>query len=305
MLVRRRFRVKAMQFLYMKYISSNIDDKIIESIMLQSIDKIYDLYICLMNLLLSLKKLEEKKIKINSLDKRRLYNNTFLEILSKNIEIIKYSKENKELTWENKDGYINFLLEKLKNWSQYKIYISQKNISFDNDKKFILKYYKTHIKYNEKISESLEDIYITSTDDLDIVHDIVFKILKIIGNNNYSSSFSLYNIYKEKYYKNFIINLYRKTLLHNKFFDKMISDTVKNWDLSRIAILDRIILQMSLCEFLYFPTIPPKVTMNEYIEITKVYSTQKSRIFINGMLNKILNILNEKKKIFKIGKGLL
>lgn len=304
MLVRRRFRVKAMQFLYMKHISYNIDNKIIENIMLQSIDKIYDLYICLMNLLLSIKKLEEK-IKINSLCKRRLYNNTFLEILSKNIEIIKYSAKNKQLTWENKDGYINFLLENLKNWSQYKIYISQNYISFDNDKEFILKYYKTHIKSNKKITESLEDVYITSTDDLEIVHDIVFKILKIIGNENYSSSFCLYNIYKEKNYKHFVINLYRKTLLHNKIFNKMISDTAKNWDLSRIAILDRIILQMSLCEFLHFPTIPPKVTMNEYIEITKIYSTQKSRIFVNGMLNKIFNVLNEEKKIFKIGKGLL
>lgn len=305
MLVRRRFRVKAMQFLYMKYISYNIDNKSVENIMLQSINKIYDLYICLMNLLLSLKKLEEKKIKNNSHYTRRLYNNTFLEILSKNNEIIKYSEKNKELTWENKYEYINFLLEQLNNWSQYKIYITKKNISFDDDKAFILKYYKTHIKYNKKISESLEDIYITSTDDLDIVHDIVFKILKVVGSNTYSSAFCLYNIYKEKYYKNFVIDLYRKTLLYNKIFDKMISDTAKNWDLSRIAILDRILLQMSLCEFLYFPTIPPKVTMNEYIEITKIYSTQKSRIFLNGMLNKILSILTEKKKIFKTGKGLL
>lgn len=305
MLVRRRFRVKAMQFLYMKYISSNIDNQIIENIMLQSIDKIYDLYICLMNLLVSLKNLEEKKIQINSLYKRRLYNNTFLERLSNNIEIIEYSAKNKQLTWENKDEYINFLLDQLKNWSQYKIYISQNYISFNHDKNFILKYYKTHIQYNKKISESIEDISITSTDDLEIVHDIVFKILNFIERNTYFSSFSLNNIYKEKNYKNFVIQLYRTTLLYNKIFDKMIAETAKNWELSRIAILDRIILQMSLCEFLYFPTIPPKVTMNEYIEIAKSYSTQKSKIFINGMLNKIFNSLNAKKKIFKIGKGLL
>lgn len=311
LLIRRRFRVKAMQFLYINYILSNlnrnsINHNIIEKNMLKSIDKIYDLYIYLLNLLLALRKKAFNK-KINFKKKENLFffdekfiNNILLTILSKNVELLNYNKKNKKLLWNNKEGYINFFFQKLQNWNYYKIYINKKKYSFNDDKDLIIKYYQTYIKYSQKIDESLEDCYMTWVDDIDVVHNMVINTLKNIN----SSCFKLYNFSNNIENKNFVLQLYRQTILNKKIFDSLISKRLNNWSLNRIAILDKIILHMALCEFIFFPNIPPKVTMNEYIEITKLYSTKKSKIFINGILNNIFQILIFEKKIIKINNEL-
>lgn len=208
-----------------------------------------------------------------------------INILSQNIELYNYNKKNKQLSWIDKDDYINFLFKDFKNWPYYNLYINNNNNNFENDKDFILKYYNTYIKYNKKINECLDDFCLTWIDDIDTVHDIVFNTLKYI--NKESKYYKLYNLFKDEVYKNFVLELYRKTLVNNKLFDNIISNISTNWKLERIVLLDRIILQMAICEFIFFPKIPPKVTINEYIEITKIYSTEKSKIFINGILNKI------------------
>ncbi|XOD69448.1 MAG: transcription antitermination factor NusB [Flavobacteriales bacterium AspAUS03] len=313
MSVRRRFRVRAMQFLYAQYISG-LDCNIVERNMLQSIDKIYDLYICLLNLVLSfrnraLQKIEaekERKFVIfgNFSSNRKFADNALLEILSKNVYLSDYSAKNQQLTWQEYMSYVILLFEELQHWPYYKEYVIQEESSFEEDKDFILKCYETHIKPHKKLREWFEDQYITWVDDLEIAHSMTYDTLKFIKATT-PVHFRLYSIYKDKEDKIFIITLYRKTISHCENFNELIRSVATNWDLDRMAILDKIVLQMALCEFLYFPTIPPKVTMNEYIEITKIYSTSKSKIFINGILDQLFKVLNKQEKILKIGKGLM
>lgn len=305
--------MRVMQFLYAQYISGT-DSDIVECNMLHSIDKIYDLYVYLLNLLLAIRDKASQRIEVakerrfkvpnGSVSDRKLVNNAFLEILSKNIYLSDYSQKNRQLTWKEQEGYISLLFEELRRWSYYESYMFREETSFESDKDFILKYYRTQIKSHQKLSECLEDQYVTWVDDLEIAHEMVYNTLKVIKPAT-SAHFRLYTLYKDTEDKDFIIALYRKTLFHYEFFDELIGNTASNWDLKRMAVLDRIILQMALCEFLYLPTIPPKVTMNEYIEITKVYSTEKSKVFVNGMLDQLLKILYDGKKIIKIGKGLM
>lgn len=191
----------------------------------------------------------------------------------------------------------------MQKWSFYQSYLF-KDETFDVDKDFILKYYETHIKYHKKLYELFEDKYITWIDNIQIAYSMLYSTLKFIKSTT-SPHFRLYTLYKDIEDKNFIIFLFQKTLANNKKFNELISCAANNWNLNRINNLDRIILQMGLCEFLYFPTIPPKVTMNEYIEISKIYSTEKSKFFINGILNQLFKTLNNEKKIVKVGKGLI
>lgn len=282
--------------------------------MLQSVDKIYDLYICLLNLVLAIrdralqkmKAVKERKLIIRRdfAFSRKFAGNVLLEILSKNVYLSDYSAKNQQLTWQEHMSYVILLFEELQHWPYYKEYVIQEESSFEADKDFILKCYEKHIKPHQKLHEWFEDQYITWVDDLEVAHSMAYDTLKFIKNTT-PVHFRLYSIYKDIEDKNFIIMLYRKTLSNCEPFNELIRSVASNWDLERMAILDKIILQMALCEFIYFPTIPPKVTMNEYIEITKIYSTGKSKIFVNGMLDQLFKVLYKQEKILKIGKGLM
>ncbi|AID37462.1 transcription antitermination protein NusB [Candidatus Walczuchella monophlebidarum] len=290
MLGRNNFRTKVMQFLYAQHIS-NEDTKIVEYNMFHSIEKIFDLYIYLLSLLLGLHE------KFRSEKKRfpgdKLAYNKLLIILSKNKKLCQYINDNKQLSWNNYDDYLLILFKELYTLPLYHDYCSTVKSSFEEDQNFILHYYEENFANHDKLYECLEEDYITWVDDLYPANIMVYKTLKFI-NPSTPNNFHLYNLYRENKY--FVHKLFHKTFRYKNEFNTLIRQTSKNWNLERIAILDLIILQMSICEFLHFPSIPPRVTMNEYIEITKMYSTEKSRIFVNGMINKLFKILNDKKK---------
>jgi N utilization substance protein B len=103
----------------------------------------------------------------------------------------------------------------------------------------------------------------------------------------------------------FILDLFRTTIIHSEEFEKMIEGKTKNWEIDRIALTDIILIKMALTELIHFPTIPIKVTLNEYIDISKNYSTPKSKLFINGILDKLVETLSSEKKINKRGRGLM
>ncbi|YBU88800.1 MAG: transcription antitermination protein NusB [Candidatus Walczuchella monophlebidarum] len=284
MLVINNFRTKVMQFLYAQHIS-NEDPKIVESNMFHSIEKIFDLYIYLLSLLLGLH--EKKRLPVD-----KLADNKLLIILSKNKKLCQYINDNKQLSWNNYDDYLLILFKELYTLPLYHDYCSTVKSSFEEDKNFILHYYEENFANHDKLYECLEEDYITWVDDLYPANIMVYNTLKFITPST-PNNFHLYNIYDNKY---FVHKLFHQTFIYKNEFNALIRQTSKNWNLERIAILDLIILQMSICEFLHFPSIPSRVTMNEYIEITKMYSTEKSRIFVNGMINKLFKILNDKKK---------
>ncbi|WP_185861125.1 transcription antitermination factor NusB [Blattabacterium cuenoti] len=309
MSIRRLFRIRSLQFLYAQHLSK-MDSNKVEEKMLQNIELLHHLYIFLLYLIL--------KIRENVLEKNFYYQteitqkfayNSVIKILSKNKYLIKeyhYTKNSEKILWNQQDEYIFILLKEMQKKSNFfKKDFRQSSSSFEGEKMFLINYYKSFVIPNKKLIEYIEDLYyINGEEDLYLAHNMVCKTLQFI---NYSTpkNFKLYNIYKNNDNKKFIIDLYRNTIFHREEFNDLIKETSDNWDIKRIAIIDLIILQMAICEFLYFPNIPPKATMNEYIEITKIFCMDKSKVFINGILDQIFKFLYKKNKIFKIGKGLM
>ncbi|WP_185869466.1 transcription antitermination factor NusB [Blattabacterium cuenoti] len=316
MSIRRNFRIKSLQFLYAQHLSK-IDSNKVEKDMLNNIEELHYLYIFLLYLILKIRENALKTIKnfhkkhhINEM--KLIHNfayNSVIKILSNNKYLIKeYNsiKNSKKTLWKKKDEYIFLFLKEIQNKSIFQIenFFYKPCNTFEEEKKFIIQYYKNFIISNKKLIEIIDDLYINGQENLYIAHNMVYKTLHFIKHST-SKNFRLYNIYKNDENIKFITDLYRNTIFHKKEFNNLINDISNNWDINRIAILDLIILQMAICEFLYFPNIPPKVTMNEYIEITKIFCMEKSKIFINGILDQIFKLLHKKNKIFKIGKGLM
>lgn len=175
--------------------------------------------------------------------------------------------------------------------------------SFEEDRKFVVAIFTEIIAPNEKIYEFFEDNKLTWLDDLPVVNTLIQKQLKQLKDDY--SIFLVPRVFKDLDDKDFAVNLYRKTILNYSELAKEYEDKTPNWDVERIAEIDTIILRMAICEMFKFSSIPVKVTINEYLEIAKEYSTPKSSIFINGILDNISKLCQDNDKIKKIGKGLL
>ncbi|ACY40220.1 transcription antitermination factor NusB [Blattabacterium sp. (Blattella germanica) str. Bge] len=300
-----------MKFLYAQHLSK-MDSNQVEVNMLQSIEELHNLYISLLCLILeirenALKKNLYSKNRKNTDSIQKFAYNSVIKILSNNKYLIKeYSstKNSGKILWKKQDEYIFLLLQEMQQSILCKKYFEKPCTSFEEEKKIIIKYYKNIVIPNKRLIGYIEDLYINGQENLCIAHTMVCKTLRFIKHST-PPNFKLYDIYKNNENKKFVIDLYRNTIFHKEEFNSLINDISNNWNIKRIAILDLIILQMAICEFLYFPNIPPKATMNEYIEITKIFCMEKSKIFINGILDQIFKFLHKKNKIFKVGKGLL
>ena len=184
----------------------------------------------------------------------------------------------------------------------YDVYMATKERSFKEDLIFIDEIFKTIVAPNEKLADYFEDKNITWVDDIPFVNT---WIVKSLGQLKEEKPFKLGKLYKDEDDKNFVLELFRRVILNQTSLEKEVSDKTPNWDADRIADVDMILIKMAICEFLRFPSIPTRVTINEYIEISKDYSTTKSSFFINGVLDKILKDFTDTKRLNKIGRGLL
>ena len=146
-------------------------------------------------------------------------------------------------------------------------------------------------------------IQIYNFDDLPFIANYINNQIYFLDENKIRPFFV--DVFKNSDDKKFAINLFRKTILHDDEFDKIIQKNVKNWELERIANMDQLLIKMALTEVLSFPEMPIKVSFNEYIEISKYYSTEKSKMFINGILDKIVSQYKKDGKIKKVGRGLV
>ena len=163
--------------------------------------------------------------------------------------------------------------------------------------------YKQVIAPNEKLYEYLEDRRLTWLDDYPIVNTVLVKVLAKVNENNIASTL-IPELYKNSEDRDYALELLRKVLLNDEKLMSEIDGKTPNWDKDRIAELDMIILKMGIAEFLYFPSIPVRASINEYLEISKEYSTPKSSLFINGILDKIVKEFTDNGKLNKIGRGL-
>ncbi len=313
MLTRRHIRLKIMQIIYALKISNFEYTKETEKNLLESIDCMYDLYLILISLLIEILKKAENKFLISKEQLLTDNNNHFYnEKIIKN-QLLNYFKTNElfgqELkkrslnVWELDFKYVDLIFDKLVKSDFYYKYLESTDLSFKDDKDFVSTLYKDIIVSDEKLYSYLEDKNINWVDDLPLVNTIILKLINKSKKTN-SKKYLLPKLYKDNQDKIFAKKLLKTTLDNYNKYNKEISKKTKNWDSERIAKLDYIMLNMAVCELVEFKTIPIKVTLNEYIEISKEYSTPKSNIFINGILDSIVKDFIAKRKIIKQGRGL-
>jgi len=298
MLGRRQLREKAMQAVYAwKTAGEDSDQRSIEKNMLKGVEEIYDLYIYLLNLIYFQKVIAENKIE---LAKNKIFpteqdlnpnlkfvNNAIFRILDENEELNAYSSKNKQLVWDVLDTYPNHIFKEITASEEYAEYMADPNQSFEQDKNFIMDIFEKFIAPNESLHDWFEEKNMYWADDVHIANSMVLTTLKSFIAKS-TGSLKLFKVYKDDDDREFIIELFRKTIRYSDKTLKMIEEKATNWELDRIAVIDLILLQMALTEFQYFPNIPPKATLNEYIELSKIYSTDKSKIFVNGILDRSL-----------------
>ncbi|CAI8168851.1 MAG: N utilization substance protein B [Polaribacter sp. SA4-10] len=312
MINRRHIRVKVMQSVYAMQQSLN-DDVIKEEKFLKlSIQKMFDLYVLNVQLIIEVKKLAAKKLELSKKKilatnedlnpNTKFINNKLINILEQSISLDGYIELNKIDNWSFDVEYVKIILEKLQKSDFYNNYINKEDNSFKSDKTFVLEFFKETIAPDEKLAEYFEDKMISWVDDIPFVNTWIVRSLSKLKEGKI---FILDSLYKDNDDKQFVSDLFRKTILKQQDYQKDIADQTPNWESDRIADIDMILIKMAITEFLNFPSIPIKVTINEFIEIAKDYSTEKSSYFINGVLDKLSKEYTKEKKINKIGRGLL
>ena len=314
MLTRRHIRVKVMQSLYAFNGSESDDFSKQEKFLLFSIDNMYNLYLLLLSLLIEIQKravadLEKKQKKhlATAEDKnpnRKFVNNQLFELLANN-QLFQPELESKKVNnWELDDEYVEIVFKAIINSELYKEYMQSRVSNFKEDKEFIVDVYKEIIAPNDKLYEYLEDKHLTWLDDLPTINTTILKLLRKAKPSK-TESYFVPQLYRDLDDRQYALDLFRKTLLNSSSLNEAIQEKTQNWDAERIADVDFVLLKMAICELKEFPTIPVKVTINEYLEIAKEYSTPKSSIFINGVLDKLVKEYQESNKLKKIGRGLV
>ena len=314
MLNRRHIRVKVMQSIYAMHQNGSDSIEKEEKFLLYSIDNILDLYLIMLSSLIEIGKKEVVFLEKSSQKhlatpeernpNKKFINNSIFEILAEN-NSLSIALENRKIdNWFLNDDYIILLLNEIKQSELYEKYMSNTLNTFEEDKQFILDVFTELIVPNEKLYDYLEDNKLTWVDDIPVVNTQIIKQLKQIKSVN-DDSFRVPKLFKDQEDKEFVTHLFRKTILNETELAKEYIDKTPNWDTERIAEIDTIVLKMAICEFLKFPSIPIKVTINEYLEIAKEYSTPKSSIFINGILDNLVKEFEANKKINKTGRGLM
>jgi N utilization substance protein B len=232
----------------------------------------------------------------------RFINNPILIALEESNSLSIAIENRKINNWSINDDTILMLLQAVKQSDLYLNYMEKKSVTFEEERFFIADLFSDIIAPNEKLYSYLEDFKLTWVDDIPVVNTEILKQLKKFSKEE---DFRISKLYKDIEDKDFASTLFRKTVLNEDKLAKEFIDKTPNWDIERIAELDTIILKMAICEFLNFPSIPLKVTINEYLELAKEYSTPKSSIFINGILDNLVKDLQANNKIKKVGRGLL
>ncbi|WP_405607616.1 transcription antitermination factor NusB [Polaribacter sp. Asnod1-A03] len=312
MINRRHIRVKVMQSVYAMLQSHNDDIIKEEKFLKHSILKMYDLYVLNLQLLVEVQKLAAKKI---ALSKKKILatkedlkpntkfiDNKLINTIAESVSVEGYLELNNLNNWEENDEYVKIIFDQLQSSNLYKKYLATTDDSYKIDKAFVIGFFKEIIAPNEKLGEYYEDTMISWSDDIPFVNTWIVKTLSKQKDN---TIFVLGKLYKDKDDEEYVSKLFKKTVLKNNEYEQIIEEKTPNWETDRIADIDMILIKMAISEFLNFHSIPTRVTINEYIEVSKDYSTEKSSYFINGVLDKISKEFINNNKIVKIGRGLL
>jgi N utilization substance protein B len=313
MLTRRHIRVKVLQSIYALNQNEHPDLSKQEKFLFYSIDQMHDLYLLMLQLMIEMRDhaenyldVSKKKHLATDIEKdpsRRFIENKVLRLMDSSSLLEETIKKKGLNYWAQDTEYVGILLKSLREKDWYEEYLLKEDTTFAEDQNFITRVYKEVIAPNEKLYEYLEDKRLTWIDDFPIVNTAMVKMLGKISEKNVANVL-IPDLYKDIEDREFALNLLRKVVLNEEKLSSEIDGKTPNWDQDRIADLDFIILKMGIAEFLYFPSIPVRASINEYLEISKEYSTPKSSIFINWILDKLVKEFETSKKLNKIGRGL-
>lgn len=312
MLNRRHIRIKVLQAFYAFFQSNNEDALKGEKELFHSIEKIYDLYIFILMLLPSLKRqasiqIEEAKRSaflrqdIHIL-KTGFVDNQLIDLLEQSKVLQKISADRK-INWEGdvENDLTKKIFKEIYSTDNFKNLLDNESPSFNDDKDALVQLYKKEICNQEKLHHFFDEKSIYWQDDLDHVSSMILKTLKSISKDQ---ELEILPLWKEDEYE-FTQNLFRKAVLQKEENDAVLQNYSKNWEKERLATMDSLLMNLAMTEALEFSSIPIKVTLNEYIEISKFYSTPKSNSFINGILDRIFEDYKKDGKLVKRGRGLI
>lgn len=312
MVSRRLLRVKVLQicYAYLKTGEQTINQA--EKELFFSLNKSYDLYHYLILLMIDVVQYAENRMELSKNKKipttedlnpnTKFIENRLIKRLQETDEFNSYLN-NQKLSWANNPELIKNLYNEIKGSDIYEKYMNSGINGFNEDKKFISEVYAKIIFNYEPLYQTLEEQSIYWNDDIEFIIGMVIKTFR-----SYKAKTDegvLMPLFKNDEDLDFVKRLFRKSILNHKEYEDLISKFIKNWDVDRIAFMDIVIMSIAISEIVEFSDIPVKVSFDEYIEIAKFYSTQKSNIFINGILDKIVNHLKEQGKIKKLGRGLI
>lgn len=315
MLNRRYLRIKAMQSVYSFFQSEDADLAAGEKDLLRSIDRTYDLYLTALVFPCELADLAANKQEIgrNKMlpTKEDLNPNTkFLDnrLIAKirNSGSVQRAVNAHRIGWQSDQAIelIRKTWEAIKNWDAYKVYMASGESSWQEDADFVTDIFRKHVGDSDIFEQYIEEMSLHWPGDMNMA--VAPALIKTCESITEEGDIELAPLYKDpEDDKKFVLELYRKTVLDNEASSALIGDKTKNWEVDRIAVMDVILMQMAITELKSFPSIPVKVTLNEYIEISKTYSTPKSRQFINGILDKLVADFREQGLIQKTGRGLM
>lgn len=314
MLNRRHLRIKALQNIFAWHMADKKDIKGDLKTLMQSIDSVYEMYIWMLSLMVEVTEFtaNDAAERANKFIKTaedinpnmKLLHNKFSILLQQNPEYVSAIKKYK-VDWGFDPEIRKTVYNSLKASKEYADYLADPNESLESSKDIIKYIFRKIILKNQAIIQVFEEKFINWQVDHEVMKGMVAKTLK-----NFTSEDPFKNKLTEISAdwiedSKFVQDLFVHTLQNDAKYQEMIADRTKNWESERIALMDTILMKMAICELLNFPSIPVKVTINEYLELSKDYSTPKSNSFINGILDKILGDLKKNNTIKKIGRGLI
>jgi transcription antitermination protein NusB len=313
MISRRLLRIKALMILYAFNRREDDNLALAESELLFSIGKTYDLYHYLFLLILEIADISSEKIdmalqkKIPSVEdlnpNMRFVENAIVKQLRNNSDLKKYLTENK-LSWANNSDIPRSLYTSMVTWDPFIEYMNSDDKSYRTDKKIIIRLVTELFARSEDLLAGFEEQSIYWNDDMDYVTIMVEKTLKTFKAGAEERN-PLMPLFKNDEDRNYVITLFRKAILSDKDSSELIDRNTTNWEVERIALMDILVMKLAVTELIEFPEIPVKVTLNEYIEISKYYCTSKSSTFVNGILDKVVREMRDNGMFKKAGRGLV
>jgi transcription antitermination protein NusB len=315
MLNRRHLRIKALQNIFAWHTTEKNDTISSQKILMKSIDEVYQMYISMLALIVDVTEytandaIERANKHLPTAEdlnpNQKLLHNKFANLLKQTPEYVA-SVNKYQINWYADPEFVKAIFNKLKESKEYIAYLAEDAEETLESSKEIIKFiFRKMLLKNANVVQAFEDKFINWTVDREVMQGMIAKTLK-----NFTSENPLQNKltpisadWPED--SLFVKDLFVYTLKNDDKYQELIAERTKNWESERIALMDTILMKMAICEMMNFPSIPVKVTINEYLELSKDYSTPKSNTFINGILDKILNDLKKTNSIKKVGRGLI